>query len=582
MAQPAEPSRRRKSRGLSGVRPAYADVSHALVHALAGAGITHAFGLIGGAIAPFSRAVSDGPLELVHCRHETGAAFAALEAYFATGRPGLVFTTTGPGVTNALTGVAAARWDGGKLVLVSAATAPENRGRWGFQETEAWGMLPGPYPGAPLFHYSAVIDEPAALPVVESRLLGGLRRPGPFVAHIQLPLSTQTRSVPEHRLREVDRGGHPIASPARLEQVLERLRGSSFVLWVGFGARDSAGSVLRFAEETGAPVMCSARAKGVFPEDHPQYLGVTGFAGHASVRDYLRDYRPEYTLVIGSRLGEMTSLWSPDMLPRKGLVHVDVDADVFGAAYPEAGTLGIVGDAGAFLDGLLDLAGGTLRSKAPLARVHPFPGAPPPRSQGPVRPQVLMRALQRHALAGHDTLVLSEAGNAFAWATHWLRFSGRSRYRTSFGFGSMGHAATGVVGAALVSGRKAVAVVGDGTMMMNNEISTAVQHRARAIWVVLNDSQYGMIHQGMESIGYRPFATAIPPARFAPIAEALGATGITVRSEPDLDAALQAAMSARGPVVLDVVIDPREQAPTRSRNASLMRQGINGSERGEP
>ena len=267
---------------MSGVRPAHPNISQTLVHVLARAGITHAFGLIGGAIAPFSRAVSDGPLELVHCRHEAGAAFAALEAYFATGHPGLVFATTGPGVTNALTGLSAARWDGGKLVLVSAATAPDNRGRWAFQETDAWGLSPGPFPGAPLFHYSAVLDDPAALPVVANRLLGGLCRPGPFVAHVQLPLSTQTRPAPDSVLPTHHRGEHPVASPSKLRDLLERLRGSSFVLWVGFGARDHAAAVRRFAEQTGAPVMSSPRAKGVFPEDHPQYLGVTGFAGHAT------------------------------------------------------------------------------------------------------------------------------------------------------------------------------------------------------------------------------------------------------------------------------------------------------------
>ena len=292
------------------------------------------------------------------------------------------------------------------------------------------------------------------------------------------------------------------------------------------------------------------------------------------VRDYLEHHRPDYTLVLGSRLGEMTSLWSTDMLPGKALVHVDVDPDVFGAAYPHAETLGVTSDIGAFLDGLLELAAGQLRSAAPRSHAHPFPTPPPERRDGPVRPQVLMDALERKLLGGRNTLLLSEAGNAFAWATHWLRFSGSSSYRTSFGFGSMGHAATGVVGAALVSGRPAVALVGDGTMLMNNEISTAVQHRARALWVVLNDAQYGMIHQGMESVGYTPFGTTIPRARFAPIAEALGARGITVAHEPELDDALEEALAENGPVVLDVDIDPREQAPTRSRNTSLLKMGI--------
>lgn len=327
--------------------------------------------------------------------------------------------------------------------------------------------------------------------------------------------------------------------------------------------------------------MCSPRGKGAFPENHPLYLGVTGLGGHASVDEYLAENRPDYVLVLGTRLGEMTSSWDGNMLPREALVHVDIDPDVFGAAYPDATTIGVHSDAGEFLKELLHRGGTSFRSSAKAPTKDPFPKAPEPRSEGPVRPQVLLEAMQSVMLdSGEPVTVMSEAGNAFAWATHWLRFSNRSKYRVSMGFGSMGHAVGAALGVALVGKQKGVGLLGDGAMLMNSEVSTAVQYGAPAVWVVLNDARYGMIHQGMQSIRYEPFATEIPRADFAKMAEAMGAKGFKVVSERELTKTLEAAMREPGPVVVDVDIDGDEPAPARKRNASLLGQGASSSKGG--
>jgi acetolactate synthase-1/2/3 large subunit len=199
----------------------------------------------------------------------------------------------------------------------------------------------------------------------------------------------------------------------------------------------------------------------------------------------------------------------------------------------------------------------------------------PADDRGPkvVRPQVLMDAVQRQVVDGSDAIVLAESGNSFAWANHLLRFSAPGKYRVSTGFGSMGHATTGVVGAAIARDGKAVALVGDGSMLMLTEISTAVQYGARAVWVVLNDGLYAMCDQGMRAMGWEPFSTAIPATDFVSIARAMGADGVHVEREADLDEALASAMSAPGPFVVDVRIDPGETAPSGRRNRNLMQQG---------
>jgi acetolactate synthase-1/2/3 large subunit len=192
-------------------------------------------------------------------------------------------------------------------------------------------------------------------------------------------------------------------------------------------------------------------------------------------------------------------------------------------------------------------------------------------ADGPVRPEALMLAIQRVVIEQLDGLVLAECGNAFTWATHFLRFRKPGRYRASTGVGSMGHCAAGVVGAALASGRKAVAIVGDGAMLMTNEINTAVKLRAPAVWIVLNDARYNMCEQGMAVLGLHADA-AIPQVDFAMLARALGAKGRSVESEADLDAGLVAAMTAEEPFVLDVRIDAARLAPSMGRNRGLRAQ----------
>jgi acetolactate synthase-1/2/3 large subunit len=135
----------------------------------------------------------------------------------------------------------------------------------------------------------------------------------------------------------------------------------------------------------------------------------------------------------------------------------------------------------------------------------------------------------------------------------------------------MGHATTGVVGVALARDSHAVALVGDGSMLMHNEINTAVKYAARAVWIVLNDGRYGMCAQGMEALGLSADAL-FPAVDFVAFARAQGADGVHVRHEHELDPALRQAMHARGPFVVDVLIDPQARAPSGSRNRGLARQ----------
>ena len=552
-------------------------VAQALVKVLEQLGVGEAFGMSGGAMATVWGALSNSPtIDVLHCRHEGGAAFAATEAHFASDRPIVIFTTAGPGITNALTGLLAARDEGAKIIYLSACSSAPQRGRWAIQETSDY-TLPqgGIFTSGALFNYATILESPQQLPQIARRLALGVAQPGGFVAHISIPTGIQSAII-ETSIPQVNpKPAFPVPSQKTVETAAKLLSEGRFAIWAGFGARKAAAAIRELAEKTGAGVMCSPRAKGIFPENHPQYLGVTGLGGHESVMNYMQEYSPQTILVLGTRLGEPTSFWNKDMIPEGGFIHVDVDPKVPGVAFPFAETFPIISDANTFVRALLEYF--PEQTEENIALPNPEQDEIAPAGSSLVRPEILMNAIQRVVVEGSDAVVLSECGNSFTWTTNMLRFPQANRYRVSTGVGSMGHNVTGVVGAARGRNGKAVAIVGDGSMLMNSEVSTAVKYQLPTVWIVLNDAYYNMCNQGMTLLGMKGADAKLPDTDFGLIARGMGAQGIRVEAEAGLEEALEKAMAATGPVVVDVTIDPTRFAPSKGRNKSLSAQGVKSS-----
>ncbi|MGF1936242.1 MAG: ScyA-related TPP-binding enzyme [Nostoc sp. ChiQUE02] len=549
-------------------------VAEAVVKILRDMGVQYAFGVSGGAIAPVWAALHQSPIQVLHFRHEAGAAFAAIEAHFASDRPVVVFTTTGPGITNALTGLFAARWEGAKVIFVSASTSAPQRGRWACQETSTYTMpSTGIFTSGQIFHYATTLESSDELPEVSRRLSLGLGQPGGFVAHISIPTNIQT-SLLKTSLPRVNLS-HGVATPSEetIAECVRLLSEGRFAIWVGFGARGAAKEIHHLAERTGAAVMCSPRGKGIFPEDHRQFVGVTGFGGHESVLRYMQEQRPSYILVLGTRLGEFTSFWNPVMIPRRGFLHVDIDPKMPGTAYPSIETFAVQSDVRLFVKGLLRYFPEALSLSTALSLPRPVHNIVHPSTADRVLPNILMNVIQQVIVEGSDALVMAEGGNSFAWAINLLQFTKPGRFRASTGFAAMGHTATGVVGAALARRGKAVAIVGDGAMLMLNEVNTAVKYQAPAVWIVLNDGRYNMCEQGMMCLGFNAVDAAIPQADFVKIAQGMGANGIRVQRECDIQGALEKAMASPSPFIVDVLIEPSRLAPIGSRLESLIWQG---------
>jgi thiamine pyrophosphate-dependent acetolactate synthase large subunit-like protein len=286
-------------------------------------------------------------------------------------------------------------------------------------------------------------------------------------------------------------------------------------------------------------------------------------------------------MVLGTRLGEGSSFFDEAYAPTSHFLHVDVDAAVFGRSYARCQTVGIQAEIKRFLQRLLSAirpaaldstlvqAPHTAASWVNLAAAdfsHPVVAHR-------VHPLALMQAVQSRVVEGSDACVFAESGNAFVWATHFLRFSDPRRFRVSTGQGAMGHMTTGVLGAAIASGKPCVALVGDGSMLMGNEVNTAVKFGLPIVWIVLNDARYGMCAQGMASLGLTADAD-FPEVDFATLACALGARGARVDCEDQIGPALAAALDARSPYVLDMRIDRQACPPSAKRNRGLQAQMV--------
>jgi acetolactate synthase-1/2/3 large subunit len=528
-------------------------------------GVREAWGVCGREIIPVWCSLMAAPeITTRHARHESGAGFAALGSGIQTGRPVAIFVTTGPGVTNTITSLEAARSAGARFVLLSPLTPAAERGRLGIQETGPAGYNnPDLYTPGRVFDVVTQLESPEQLPTLAGRLASGFAGAGGFSAHIAIPTKLQAELTEIAPAVPVHRRPPPSLSPAVADELVELLAREPFAVWLGWGARGHATAVRRLLDLTGAPAICSPRGLGI-ADGHPGFLGVTGNGGSPSLAEDLRRFDLRRTLVLGTRLSEATSGWVPELVAPDGFVHVDLDPDVFGHAYPHAPTLGVQAEIGEVLEAILARADRLVCRAAPPARRLPRAGVPVER-EGVVHPVALMAAIQREIVDATDMPVLADASSAMFWGARHLSFVDPHRWLVEGAWGSMGIAGAAVVGAASGRGGAAAAICGDGSMHMQDEISTAVRYGLRAIWIVMNDDGLGIVRAGMRANGRLEHDADYPPTDFAAVARAKGAEAVRVTSARGLVAALRYAVAAEGPFLVDVAVDPAVAPPIGAR-----------------
>ncbi|MEP7126821.1 MAG: thiamine pyrophosphate-binding protein [Byssovorax sp.] len=566
-------------------------VAEAVLRCLEAEGVEHIFGVPGGALTPLFECLLDHPnMRHVLAKHEGGASFMANGYARVRRRLGVCFATTGPGGTNALTGIASSFSDSVPVLLITGQTATRAFGRGSLQDSSGLGIdLVEIY--KPVTKLSAMLANPERMPDLMRRALRTAfsGRPGPV--HLSIPVDMMKQEiswtpVAPARYRPacapVDRNATAAAARALLEA--ER---PCIVVGHGANLAGAAAALVAIAEKLHIPVATTPMAKSIFPENHPLSLGVYGFAGHARAETYLLGDYVDVLVVIGSSLGELvTNAWDKNLQPTKQLIQIDIDPCELGKNYPV--DLGIIGDArvvleeiGTQVDALLltpEFSRGLrARSDDPLEAFReevPRYSVRPPMSMrsasvAMMKPQQVIREMQ--AAMPDDALLFIDSGNCVSWSIHYFESRKPDTYFVNMGLASMGHATAGVVGGKLAAPTKTVvALVGDAAFAMNGmEVHTAVEHSAAIVWIVLNNSGHGMVYHGEKMLLGRHLNAChfSVPLDIAGMARSMGARGFKVETPIELRAALQEAIASGVPCVIDAKIDPEEIPHSLARRA---------------
>lgn len=590
--------------------------SDLIVDYLAQIGVEFVFGVPGGAIEPLFDALAreqkrtnsrlfpkykhDVRAEvrgvssprLIVARHEVGAAFMADGYTRETGKLGVCCATTGPGATNLITGVASAYADRVPMLVITPQTALPNFGRMGLQESSGDAI-----DVVAMFdkctRYNSFVSHPDQL---EGKLFNAImhafQRPkGPV--HLSIPMDILkadcSASSASFQIGPLLRKNYVFDKQNLIALCRLLKKAKKVVLFVGGGCREAAKEITRFASMTNSPIVTSPAGKRWVSSNNPLYRGVFGFAGHSSARETLVDEHVDLVLAIGTSLGELsTGGWDTNALLNQKLVHIEATMENFTrspmACLHVYGTLSKIFGHLIFKLEQEALKKTTTGNSVPLLSIVNRADNLSPSvailndiqkcfsANVPIKPQRLVKELETRF--PNDTRFFIDAGNAWAWAIHYLHPKEIDRFHIAMGFGAMGWAIGASVGCAFGNrGAPVVCLTGDGSYLMSGqEITVAIQYRLPVIFVVLNDSALGMVKHGQRLGGGERIGYELPLIDYAAMARSVGASGISVKT-PEEFAKIDFEKLCRrnGPTLLDVVIDGEEVPPMGIRMKTLDR-----------
>ena len=544
-------------------------VAQLIATALAEVGVKWAFTVPGESFLPLLDALPAAGIKVLGTRHEAGAAFMAEAVGQLTGRPAAVLGTRAVGAANMSIGIHAARQNSTPMIALVGQVKRRYLGREAFQEAdlvESFGRLA---------KWAGQIDQPERAAALVGEGLSSMlsNRPGPVL--LSVPEDVLDASVSNDagggRLT-IDHARPEPPDPVTVQQIVDLLTGAQRPAILAGGGVIAAGArdaLMRFSEQVEVPVFAAWRRPTAFPNDHPHYLGMTGYGAPATVLPRLRD--ADALLVLGCRLSEVATF--DYRVPGRSThwAHVDLEPRRTFIRGRRAASVALAADARDFLDVAAERTAGY---HAPQQRVEQLAldrqayleastldeGA---EWRGPgVHPGRVIATLQR--TLAPDAILTTDAGNFGLWAARGFRFGGQAGFLGPTS-GAMGYGLPAAVAASLCEpDRQVIALCGDGGVAMTmNELETAVRAGAKPVVLVFDNRRYGTIAMHQDDEGRDTIATELGPIDFAAVARACGAQGGRVGRDVEFEPALRDALAADRPALLHIEIDPRWISPDR-------------------
>ncbi len=540
-----------------------------LVEALVYEGVDKIFGYPGGAVLHIYDELWRARDCITHylVRHEQGAVHMAEGYARATGRVGVVLVTSGPGATNAVTGIANAYMDSTPLVVITGQVPRHLIGTDAFQEVDTVGIT------RPCVKHNYLVRDVRDLAGVvrEAFHLARSGRPGPVV--VDIPKDVSAAHADYSRLDHVgfpfSAESPPLDCEAAGRAMAELLNAQRPVVYAGGGiANSGAGEQLRlFAEALRLPVAPTLMGLGGFPSSHPLCLGMLGMHGTYAANMAVAEC--DLLLALGVRFDDRVTGKLATFAPQARVIHVDIDPANIGKNVAPA--LALAADVKQALQEFLRLASQDQQQlqqaiesrSAWWERIRSWQRSQPLRfsgSQNQIKPQSVVREL--HRLTNGAAIITTDVGQHQMWMAQFYPFTRTRQLITSGGLGTMGFGLPAAIGAKLACPDElVVAVVGDGGFQMTNqELATAIQYDIPVKVVIMNNGYLGMVRQWQEMFYDRTYSEvdiSVAPD-FVKLAEAYGAAGFRAERPEELSDALTAALDHKGVTVIDVAVSKEE------------------------
>jgi acetolactate synthase-1/2/3 large subunit len=529
--------------------------ARALIKCLEEEGVDTLFGYPGGQIIPFYNELYDSNLRHILVRHEQAAAHAADGYARATGKTGVCVSTSGPGATNLVTGIATAYMDSVPIVALTGQVPTFLIGNDAFQEADITGIT------EPITKHNYLVQDAKELPriVKEAFHIASTGRPGPVL--IDLPKDIQNTEIDFYYPDKVELRGYKPTYKGNIQQIkraAEEIANSSMpIIYAGGGVISSNASseLVELAETINAPVTTTLMGIGSIPTEHPLCVGMLGMHGSKYANYAVQE--SDLIIAVGARFDDRVTGKLESFAPNARVIHIDVDPAEISKNVKVH--IPIVGDAKQVLKSLNKYIK-RCNSEAWIEKIKQwkkeYPLTYKQKSPDVIMPQFVIEQISEVC---KDAIIVTEVGQHQMWAAQFFKYKEPRTFLTSGGLGTMGYGFPAAIGAKVGRPDKTVIdIAGDGSFQMNSqELATVVQNDIPVVAVILNNGYLGMVRQWQELFYEKRYSHTFirGSVDFVKLAEAYGALGLRAERPSEVRPAIEEAVRSGRPTVVDVIVE---------------------------